>query len=276
MTEATVGVHAERSERRRLLARARRLRRRADDLTTAGRLEEALACLESVVQICPSDGHSFLRIGNLYWEADNFESSLTAIRRAVALNPMFRVPRERLAGVLIELGRFKEAIYSCEELLIYFPGSLLGREMLCLSYLQTGQPRLALRTVTELIQIDPTNPHHHFKRGMLLRNQGSIAPAINAFQRVQYVSAVGSTISCEAEEALFSLDEQQIDKILVLLKEDWLFELKFRQDAETIGERGFALSSKGMERLISRANEPVGHRSKPYNESTYLAARYYN
>jgi len=277
MPEAALGQQTDRSERRRLLARARRLRLRADGFAGDGRFREAIACLEEVVQICPADATSFLRIGSMYQETRKFESSLVAMRRAIALNPYQRMAHESVIQSLVDLGRLSEAIVGCTTLLDIHPASLFAREVLCMAYLQLGEVDRSLRISSELIRIDPRNPNHHFKSAMLFQQKGNLGSAIKAFEVVLAMVPDNSQLFKEAEEALEDIDEQQMGAIMTLLGDDRMFEIKFLRSPMVVLERGFVLSRSGMNRLRNVVRSVSQERQAP--QSSYLqesTTRYYN
>jgi len=277
MPEAGVEQLTDRLERKRLLAKARRLRVRADGFAGDGKFREAIECLEEVVLICPADETAFLRIGSLYQETRKLEPSLAAMRRAIALNPFQRMAHESVIQSLIDLGRISEAILSCTQLLAIHPASLYAREILCMAYLQIGEVDRSLRVSAELIRIDPHNPNHHFKSGMLFQQKGSFAQAVKALEIVLSMVPNRSELFREAERALEDIDEQQMSMIMTLLSDDRMFEIKFLRSPMAVLERGFVLSRSVMNRLRTVVRSVSQERHTPQmsliQEST---TRYYN
>ena len=124
--------------------------------------------------------------------------------------------------------------------------------MLCVAYLQMGQLEKAVQVTGEMILLDPLSPAHHFKRAMLFQQQGVLKAAVGEYARVLEMAASGSEVYGDAEEALQSLDEDQMHQIVLLASEDRLFRQKLCQDtAEAAQERGFFFSEEGVARLQS-------------------------
>jgi tetratricopeptide (TPR) repeat protein len=277
MDLAGISHHSDKSERRRLLAKARRLRTRADGFAGNGRFREAIACLEEVVLICPADETSYLKMGSLYQETRKYERSLDAMLHAIAINPGQRIAHEAVIQNLVDLGRLTEAIAGCAKLLSIHPSNLMAREVLCMAYMQQGDLERSLRISAELIRIDPYNPNHHFKSGMLLQQKGRLGPAIRAFEIVLAMVPNSSELFHDAEEALEEIDEQQMSAIMTLLGDDRMFEIKFLRSPMAVLERGFVLSRTGMNRLRNVIRSASQERHTP--QASFLqesTTRYYN
>lgn len=238
------------AERRRLLARARRLTQRALTLAGAGRLAEAIQCQDEVTAIRPEDAAAFFRLGLLCREARRTEQAVQALRRSTHLRPGDRDPREALTETLVEAARYDEAILEARALLKIVPKSLFARDVLSVSYLQTGKLDKALQMTGEMVWLDPLNPGHHFRRGLLFQQKGNLTGAVGEYSRALGMSHPESETYSDAEDALEMLDDEQTRQILLLASEDWFFLLKLRRDlAEAVSERGFCLSEDGLGRL---------------------------
>ena len=238
------------AERRRLQARARRLARRAASLASEGRTDEAIVCQNEVTSLRPQDPVAFFRLGLLYREARRTDQAVHALRQAASLSPSDRDPREALTETLVEANRFEEAVQEARALIRVAPRSLFARDALSVSYLQMGKLDKALQVTGEMVWLDPLNPGHHFRRGLLFQQQGNVRAAVGEYGRALEMSHPESETYADAEEALEILDDRQTRQILLLASEDRVFILKLRRDlAEAVEERGFFLSEDGMDRL---------------------------
>lgn len=238
------------TKRRRLQARARRLAQRAETLAEKGRFAEAIACQSEVTSLRPEDSLAFFRLGLLCREARRTDQAVQALRRATDLSPADRDPREALAETLVEAGRYDEAVAEARALIKVAPRSLFARDVLSVSYLQLGRLDRALQVTGEMLWLDPLNPNHHFRRGLLFQQQGNLRAAVGAYARVLDMAHPEGDTYRDAEEAIEELDDTQTRHILLLASEDRLFLLKLRRDlAEAVHERGFFLSEDGMARL---------------------------
>jgi tetratricopeptide (TPR) repeat protein len=238
------------AERRRLQARARRLTQRAQTLAGEGRFAEAIACQSEVTSLRPQDAGAFFRLGLLCREARRTDQAVQALRQATDLDPAGRDPREALTETLVEANRYEEAVQEARALIKVVPRSLFARDVLSVSYLQLGKFDKALQMTGEMIWLDPLNPNHHFRRGLLFQQQGNLRAAVGAYGRALDMSNPESETYQDATEAVEILDDNQTRQILLLASEDRLFLLKLRRDlTEAVQERGFFLSEDGMDRL---------------------------
>ena len=238
------------AERRRLQARARRLTQRAVSLAGAGKIDEAIVCQDEVTALRPQDAAAFFRLGMLCREARRTEQAVQALRRSTHLSPGDRDPREALTETLVEANRYDEAILEARALIKVVPRSLFARDALSIAYLQVGKLDKALQVTGEMVWLDPLNPGHHFRRGLLFQQKGNLLAAVNEYGRALDMAHPESETYEDAEEALEMLDDEQTRQILLLASEDWFFLLKLRRDlAEAVSERGFCLSEDGIARL---------------------------
>jgi len=250
MTLLPIALSETPAERKRLLARARRLTQRALTLAGAGKLAEAIQCQDEVTAIRPEDAAAFFRLGMLCREARRTEQAVQALRRSTHLSPGDRDPREALTETLVEANRYDEAILEARALLKIVPKSLFARDALSISYLQVGKLDKALQVTGEMVWLDPLNPGHHFRRGLLFQQKGNLTAAVGEYSRALDMSHPESETYADAEEALEMLDDDQTRQILLLASEDWFFLMKLRRDlAESVSERGFCLSEDGLARL---------------------------
>lgn len=266
------------AERRRLQARARRLTQRALTLAGAGKLAEAIQCQDEVTALRPQDAAAFFRLGMLCREARRTEQAVQALRRSMHLSPGDRDPREALTETLVEANRYDEAVLEARALLKIVPKSLFARDALSVSYLQLGKIEKALQATGEMVWLDPLNPGHHFRRGLLFQQQGNLTAAVGEYSRVLDMAHPQSETYADAENALEMLDDEQTRQILLLASEDWFFLLKLRRDlAEAVMERGFSLSEEGLARLhhILPHELPEWIGDAPAPISSYARGRYH-
>ena len=253
--------------RRKQGQRARRLTERARTLAGEGRIGEAIACQREVTDLRPADPTAFFRLGMLCREARKVELAVQALRRATELSPADRDPREALTETLAEAGRFEEAVLEARLLLKVVPRSLFARDVLSVSYLQLGRLDKALQVTGEMVRLDPLNPMHHFRRGLLFQQQGNLRASVYAYGRVLEMAHPETGTYNDAEEALDFLDDNQTRQILLLASEDRLFLLKLRRDAvEAVNERGFCLTEDGLDRL----NQIIPHEFPEWAADQYL------
>lgn len=235
-----------------LPAYERRCLRHADDLAAAGLVEEALVELRTLVHTVPDSTRGYLRLASLLRQRRRSGEAREVLEAAVAHAPRCPVSREALAEVCLEIGRYDDAIQHGMTLLAMRPRSIQARDLLSTAYLQRGQYERALRLCDEMIRLDPCEPAHHFKRGVVLQQNGLLAAACQAFLRALEIAEEGE-LSEACLAAIDLLERYQIRQIVLLATEDVLFRLQVIHDpAETLLTRGYYLSDAALAALSSQ------------------------
>ncbi|MBC7808347.1 MAG: tetratricopeptide repeat protein [Akkermansiaceae bacterium] len=236
------------------LARETRSLRRADALVAAGHTEKAVAHLRRLTQTVPGTTRASLKMANLLKESKRVGEALTVLRRATVEAPANPAPHEALAELALEVGATDEAITSAKLLLALVPRSIAARDILSAAYLQRGLLSDALRVAQELCRLDPNEPLHHFKRGVLLQQMGIVGGATEAYLRVLADCAGDEEYEDdfvgETRDALEMLDRYQLRQIAILAVEDMVFRVNLQRDPfETATAKGFRLSPAGIAAL---------------------------
>lgn len=227
-------------------AREARGLRRADALAASGRRDEALAALKRLLRDVPGSTRARLRLATLLREARRGPEAVEVLRAAIERAPRDPAPREAIAETCLEMGLLDDAIAHGRALLRLAPRSLFARDLLSAAYLQRGMLDASLRVADEMILLDPSDPDNHFKRGVLLQQQGRLGPAVRSFERVLSLSP-DSEIADESRAALEIIDGHQIRQIITLAVEDVPFRIHLRRaPAEAVSGRGFSLSENGL------------------------------
>ncbi len=230
-------------------ARETRSLRRADALVAAGQTEAALAHLRRLTQTLPGATRASLKMARLLKETKRVAEALSVLRTAAALAPTNPAPREALAELALEVGAIPEAIACAKQLMVLTPRSIPARDILSAAYLQSGLLPDALRMAQELCRLDPGEPLHHFKRGVLLQQMGMVSGATEAYLRVlEGCEQNGdSDFLQETRDALEMLDHYQLRQIAILAVEDAVFRANLRRDPfEAVLTKGFRLSPAGV------------------------------
>ena len=220
---------------------------RAEDLATQGSIDQALLRLQKLISEVPTSTRAYLKAAALLRENKSPSDALPLLASLVERAPHLLYPREVLAELYLEAGRWDDALLHGRILLQKSPRSLLARELLSAAYLQKGEFDRALSLTAEMIRLDPNDPSHHFKRGVLLQQKGEIGAAVLAFGRVIAMGGGDLDAADEARAALEMLDNHQIRQIITLAVEDKMFRLHLREaPEETLAAKGFILSPTGL------------------------------
>jgi tetratricopeptide (TPR) repeat protein len=223
----------------------------ADALVASGRVEEALAKLRTLVHALPDSTRGYLRLADLLRQRRRAGEAREILETAVAHVPNCPVSREALADVCVEIGRYDDAIPHGRALLELKPRSVHARDLLSTAYLHRGQYERALRLTNEMVRLDPFNPGHHFKRGVILQQTGLFAPACQAFVRTLELQA-DPELEEACQMAIDLLERYQIRQLLTLASEEILFRIQLqREPQETVQARGFYLSETAVAALMA-------------------------
>lgn len=223
--------------------------RRADALAKRGLYNEAIAQVKEAIALWPAEPKCSVQLASLYRAQNKIGPAVEAMKNAVDLNPNDSGTQEQLLQILIELGRYDEAVSLSRKLLARFPRNLFVRDVLGIAYLQQGKIEDSLRVTNELIHLVPADPAHHFKKAVLLQQKGEIAQAMSCFTRSLEMDP-GGDMADDAREAIAALDSYQLRQILTIAVEDIVFRTKLTIDPEAAcSERGFLLSSSGVTTL---------------------------
>ena len=191
----------------------------------------------------------YKQLAELYRSQRQMDNAINAIKNAIKLKSDDVQAREMFLEMLVQLSRLDEAIRESKALLQISPRSLSAREMLSNAYLQKGMIEKALQVTDELINLDPASSANHFRKGWLYQQKGDVGNAIHEFSRVLEMEAE-TELAEDAQQAIETLDSQQLRHIVMLAVEDYVFRAKLMRDPESAAlERGYYLSYSGMSAL---------------------------
>lgn len=229
----------------------------ADALVASGRIEEAVAQLKTLVHALPDSTRGYVRLANLLRQWRRAGEAREILETAVAHVPNCPVSREALADVCLEIGRYDDAIRHGRALLDLKKRSIHARDLLSTAYLHRGQYDRALRLTDEMIRLDPFEPAHHFKRGVVLQQAGHLSGSCEAFQRTLELSPEPE-LQEACRMAIDLLERYQIRQILTIASDDMLFRLRLLRDPlDASQQRGFSLSETAIAVLAAQLSHLV-------------------
>ena len=218
----------------------------AESLNSSGAFEEAYKLANQASRRKLNRTDLMKRLAEIYRTQRKQIPAIRLLQKAIQLDPADFTVHEDLLRILLDSNRFGDAIDVCERLIAIFPKHIIARDVLGISYMQMGFIDKALRVTDELIRLDPTSAHHHFKKAVLLQQKGAIAPAMASFLRVMDMN-FDAEITDEARDAIEMLDKYQLKQILTIASGDCIFRAKLVLDPISASqEKGFILSHNGM------------------------------
>lgn len=243
--------------------------KRAENLEREGKVEEAAAVYERIVESSPGDPRVLVHLALLRRGQGRIDEAVQLASSALSLQGRDNNALELLLQIYLETGQYDEVITRAKSVIKFAPRSMYAREMMGAAYLQLGQLDKALQMTNELIHLDPTDAGNHFKRAILFQQKGDLGKAIREFTRVVDLEPEGE-MADDARDAITALDSYQLRQIIALAIEDRLFRAKLLRDAETSAvEKGFFLSPGGVYTLKQVDFESLGDSLIPGDLPTY-------
>ena len=230
----------------RLREKQSELLKQAEELLESGVFDAAIKVIREAITLCPDDPKPNLELARVYRAQGKIGHAIKSMQRALDLDWDDSTVQEQYLRVLVDSGRYNDALAVCDELLIRYPKSVLARDVQGLVFLQQGRLGEALKVTEELVFLDPTDPFHHYKKALLFQQLGEIGAATSTYARVVDMDPEGE-LADEAKRALVALDGFQIQQIASIASEDQAFRVKLNLDPErAIAEKGFVLSRGGL------------------------------
>ena len=175
----------------------------AQALVAAGELEGAQQQYEEVVRRGKAEARDYLELGSI--KADRQRDAAAGVadlEKALQLDPRLYLAHQRLAHMLLSLGKAPEAIRHLLAALEIEPGLSVARLQLARTYFNLEQLPEAFAAVSELLRREPANFEAVLMRGRILAGQNKPAEARADFERV---AAAGAAAPSQRAEGFYSL-----------------------------------------------------------------------
>jgi predicted Zn-dependent protease len=130
---------------------------RAQELVTAGKLDEAIRIYQSLVRNSPNNAVLLLNLCVAEYTAKKYNEAAASAAAALKLQPDLLPARLFLGASDLELGQLRAAIESLKTVVAANPRERNGRLMLGLALLQAGQPAESLEHLEAATEMLPTN-----------------------------------------------------------------------------------------------------------------------
>jgi protein O-GlcNAc transferase len=146
----------------------------------AGQVDEALDVLKRALAIDAAPRFRYLE-ADLLAQAAKPDAAFAALERLVGDAPGFAPAATRVGEMLVEKGRFQEAIARFESSLASRPAHVPTLNNLALAYLGMGKPEAAEGIARQAIAADATNGTARAHLGRALQAQGALTRAEREF-----------------------------------------------------------------------------------------------
>jgi len=244
------------------------------------RFEDARDLASRALAFDPDSLQALHQLAFAEYRLDNVDAAIITLERALAMAPEDPENVRRLAMVLYEAGRLRQAIVCLDRFLrddssdhdlmslmtellqqestapelIPHAQRLLDRnakdptalDLLAWGYYQQGRLAEARDILRQVVQLDPGQPYHHFKLGVILQALGQLQSAMASFLRATVIDQHGE-IGTTAMEAISVLDRVQLEQLLARAKADEPFRFQLQREPElTLHQAGYLLSPLGL------------------------------
>ncbi len=120
-----------------------------------GNFEAGIKRIERSVEIAPRYAAAWNDLGAIRYKMGEYEKAEECFRRSLDADRDLYTPLVNLGGVLINLGRFKEALTYNQRAVAVRPADALANAQLGQAYLQLGQPDNAMKYLEIAVKLDP-------------------------------------------------------------------------------------------------------------------------
>jgi predicted Zn-dependent protease len=126
----------------------------AQKLEEAGNLSQAVAVYQQAAAAAPDESLILTGLGMAYLKAENADSAMQHLKRAVQLDGNYYLSRMGLGYALLKKGDNPSAVRELETSMKLLP-TMQGGYLLAEGYEKTGQPQKALELYRAIAQADP-------------------------------------------------------------------------------------------------------------------------
>ncbi|WP_291329580.1 tetratricopeptide repeat protein [Desulfovibrio sp. UCD-KL4C] len=141
-------------------------------LKNLGRPAEAFAVFERALALQPDDGFAAFNAGTVLIVLDCLDEALKYFKISTQTAELYSDAQEALIRVLCKLGKDKEALSACENLIVADPRNPAGHFGLCDILARLNKPEQALPHCQCAVDLVPDNPVYLSQLGDILYNIG--------------------------------------------------------------------------------------------------------
>jgi tetratricopeptide (TPR) repeat protein len=151
--------------------------------TKAGKKDEAIKILRSVVDKDPKDFPAWTELGTAYFSSDKFAEAEVAYNKALELKPDFMVAIMNLGKVQMSQKKYDAAVVTLTKGIQTDPNSADAFHYLGESYLQIKQGNRAVIAMNEAIRLAPNEKADlHLRLAALYNAAGAKPQAVNEYK----------------------------------------------------------------------------------------------
>lgn len=138
--------------------------------------------LTQQLQNTPEDIDLLFQRASVYYEKDEYESSIQDLQKAMSIDSLQPKIYHLLADNYLDYYRSREALDMMEKVVRLFPDRIPSLLKLSEMQMILNQYENSVFTVNEILRLSPQNNEAYFMLGMNFRAMGDVDRAINSFQ----------------------------------------------------------------------------------------------
>ncbi len=144
---------------------------------------QAFEAFKQAVSLAPSSAEAHNWLGAFLMGRGNLPDAISQLRKAVSLDPKYARAHTNLGSALAKSGDLAGAVTSFQRALALEPNSWAAHLNLGLALRENGDAAGALVHLRRVAQAQPKNPTVQCELGQTLRQNGDLSAAVDAFQR---------------------------------------------------------------------------------------------
>jgi tetratricopeptide (TPR) repeat protein len=189
------------------LADVNRQFKEAGELAQAGKLDEAQAIFEDILEERPEVAEAHYNVGLLLARKDELDPAAAALEKALELQPNHGPAALALAGIYAESGRTEEAAATIEKAVGGHPDEPEVQIAAAYFYLNAGRDEEARPFLERLRVLEPENAEAHYLLASVAIRQGELAAAVEFLERFLELADADDKYRAPAEEMLPDLKQ---------------------------------------------------------------------
>lgn len=130
----------------------------------------------------PNDPGLYADRARRFYETEGYDEAIQDLQKALRLDSLNVDYLHLLSDVYLDYFRSREALQTLEKAATLYPERIPTLLKLCEFQLILKQYDASLRTIDNVLRLDPQNADGYFMMGMNFKESGDTARAINAFQ----------------------------------------------------------------------------------------------
>ena len=216
-----------------------------------GEISAAILTLEQALALQPQNRETVLRLAGTLREAGRLREAISRVDACLREDPQEPELLGLMGDLLLQDGKAPELLPHVQRLLARNSRDPHAFELLAWGFFQQGRLREALQAMKKLVLLEPMQPQHYFKQGMLSQDLGDWRQAMFSFLHALRLGE-GAEIAEMAGEAINTLDQMQLEQLLARAAIDPQFHQQLQRAPElTLHQAGYLLSPHGQQMLLS-------------------------